>query len=245
MTATTVAPFSRIGNVAPQALGTILITGGSSGLGAATAAAVQAAGGTPLVLDRVEPESDVTYEQVDLADSAAATAAVDAVVKAAGGQLDGVFTAAGIDSCGPLDQVPIDDWERVIRVNLLGTAAVVRAALPYLKRSHGRVVTCASTLGIKAVGDATAYCASKFGVVGFTRALAAETAGEVGVTLLIPGGMHTHFFDDRTEQYKPPPDAKLNAPADVAAAVVFALSQPSGCELRELVVCSSTEGSWP
>ena len=245
MTATTMAPFSRIGNVAPQALGTILITGGSSGLGAATAAAVQAAGGTPLVLDRVEPESDVTYEQVDLADSAAAAAAVDAVVKAAGGQLDGVFTAAGIDSCGPLDQVPIDDWERVIRVNLLGTAAVVRAALPYLKRSHGRVVTCASTLGIKAVGDATAYCASKFGVVGFTRALAAETAGEVGVTLLIPGGMHTHFFDDRTEQYKPPPDAKLNAPADVAAAVVFALSQPAGCELRELVVCSSTEGSWP
>jgi NAD(P)-dependent dehydrogenase (short-subunit alcohol dehydrogenase family) len=245
MTATTVAPFSRIGNVAPQALGTILITGGSSGLGAATAAAVQAAGGTPLVLDRVEPESDVTYEQVDLADSAAAAAAVDAVVKAAGGQLDGVFTAAGIDSCGPLDQVPIDDWERVIRVNLLGTAAVVRAALPYLKRSNGRVVTCASTLGIKAVGDATAYCASKFGVVGFTRALAAETAGEVGVTLLIPGGMHTHFFDDRTEQYKPPPDAKLNAPADVAAAVVFALSQPAGCELRELVVCSSTEGSWP
>ena len=226
MTATTVAPFSRIGNVAPQALGTILITGGSSGLGAATAAAVQAAGGTPLVLDRVEPESDITYEQVDLADSAAAAAAVDAVVKAAGGQLDGVFTAAGIDSCGPLDQVPIADWERVIRVNLLGTAAVVRAALPYLKRSHGRVVTCASTLGIKAVGDATAYCASKFGVVGFTRALAAETAGEVGVTLLIPGGMHTHFFDDRTEQYKPPADAKLNTPEHVADTVVFALSQP-------------------
>jgi NAD(P)-dependent dehydrogenase (short-subunit alcohol dehydrogenase family) len=245
MTATTVAPFSRIGNVAPQALGTILITGGSSGLGAATAAAVQAAGGTPLVLDRVEPESDVTFEQVDLADSTAAAAAVEAVVKAGGGKLDGVFTAAGIDSCGPLDQVPVEDWERVIRVNLLGTAAVVRAALPYLRRSRGRVVTCASTLGIKAVSDATAYCASKFGVVGFTRALAAETGGEVGVTLLIPGGMHTHFFDNRTEQYKPPPDAKLNAPADVAAAVVFALSQPAGCELRELVICSSTESSWP
>lgn len=245
MTATTVAPSSRIGNVAPQTLGTILITGGSSGLGAATAAAVQAAGGTPLVLDRVPPETAVSYEQVDLADSAAAAAAVDAVVKAAGGQLDGVFTAAGIDSCGRLDEVPVEDWERVIRVNLLGTAAVVRAALPYLKRSRGRIVTCASTLGIKAVSDATAYCASKFGVVGFTRALAAETAGEVGVTLLIPGGMHTPFFDNRTEQYKPPPDAKLNAPADVAAAVVFALSQPAGCELRELVICSSTESSWP
>jgi NAD(P)-dependent dehydrogenase (short-subunit alcohol dehydrogenase family) len=245
LTATTQTRFRRSDGVTPTALGTILITGGSSGLGAATAAAVQAAGGTPLVLDRAEPTESVAYQQVDLADSAAAAAAVDAVVKATGGRLDGVFTAAGIDACGPLDQVPADDWERVIRVNLLGTAAVVRAALPYLRRSHGRVVTCASTLGIKAVSDATAYCASKFGVVGFTRALAAETAGEVGVTLLIPGGMHTHFFDNRTEQYKPPADAVLNAPEDVAAAVVFALSQPPGCELRELVICSSTEGSWP
>lgn len=245
MTATTQTRFYRSDGVTPTALGTILITGGSSGLGAATAAAVQAAGGTPLVLDRVEPTESVAYQQVDLADSAAAAAAVDAAVKETGGRLDGVFTAAGIDACGRLDQVPADDWERVIRVNLLGTAAVVRAALPYLRRSHGRVVTCASTLGIKAVSDATAYCASKFGVVGFTRALAAETAGEVGVTLLIPGGMHTHFFDNRTEQYKPPPDAVLNAPEDVAAAVVFALSQPAGCELRELVICSSTEGSWP
>ena len=82
-------------------------------------------------------------------------------------------------------------------------------------------------------------------MVGFTRALAAETAGEVGVTLLIPGGMHTPFFDGRTEQYKPPADAKLNEPADVAATVVFALAQPAGCEMRELVVCYSTESSWP
>lgn len=226
-------------------IGTILVTGGASGLGAATVDAVQAAGGSPLVLDLAAPSDGVPYEQVDLSDSAAAERAVSAIVAANGGRLDGVFTAAGIDSCGPLDQVQVDDWERVIKVNLLGTAAVVRAALPHLKRSQGRVVTCASTLGIKAVGDATAYCASKFGVVGFTRALAAETAGEVGVTLLIPGGMHTPFFDGRTEQYKPPPDAKLNQPADVAAAVVFALSQPAGCEVRELVVCASTEGSWP
>ena len=233
--------------VAPRAtLGTILVTGGASGLGAATVAAIQAAGGMPLVLDRMAPaDDDVAFQQVDLADSAAAEAAVADIVAANGGRLDGVFTAAGIDSCGPLDGVSTDDWERVIMVNLIGTAAVVRAALPHLKRSHGRVVTCSSTLGIKAVGDATAYCASKFGVVGFTRALAAETAGKVGVTLLIPGGMHTHFFDDRTEQYKPPADAKLNAPADVAASVVFALAQPPGCEIRELVVCYSTESSWP
>ena len=226
-------------------LGTVLITGGASGLGAATVAAVRAAGGTPLVLDRMPPGSDVRSLQVDLADSAATEAAVAQIVEDAGGHLDAVFTAAGIDSCGPLDGVPTKDWERVIFVNLLGTASVVRASLPYLRQSSGRVVTVASTLGIKAVGDATAYCASKFGIVGFTRALAAETAGAIGVTLLIPGGMQTPFFDGRDEQYKPGPDAKLNDPRNVASAVVFALQQPAGCELRELVIAASTESSWP
>jgi NADP-dependent 3-hydroxy acid dehydrogenase YdfG len=57
--------------------------------------------------------------------------------------------------------------------------------------------------------------------------------------------MHTPFFDGRDEQYKPPPDAKLNKPEDVAQAVVFALCQPPGCEVREMVVCASTESSWP
>jgi short-subunit dehydrogenase len=112
-------------------------------------------------------------------------------------------------------------------------------------KRQGRVVTVASTLGLRALSDATAYCASKFGVVGFTRALAAELQGQVGVTMLVPGGMHTGFFDGRDEQYKPPPDARLNKPSDVAAAVVFALSQPAGCEVRELVVAPSVEGSWP
>nr|BFE77941.1 hypothetical protein GCM10020093_005420 [Planobispora longispora] len=57
--------------------------------------------------------------------------------------------------------------------------------------------------------------------------------------------MDTHFFDDRDEQYRPGPDARLNRPEDVAATVVFALGQPAGCEIRELLVCSSTETSWP
>ncbi|HYZ66267.1 MAG TPA: SDR family oxidoreductase [Mycobacterium sp.] len=226
-------------------LGNIVITGGSSGLGAATVESVTRHGGTPLVIDRKEPPAEVAFANADLADTEAVDAAVRMLADLVDGQIHGVFTAAGIDSCGKLGDVPAKDWERVIHVNLLGTAAVIRASLPYLKRTGGRIVTCASTLGIKAVSDATAYCASKFGVVGFSRALAAELAGEVGVTTLIPGGMYTPFFDDRDEQYKPPPDAKLNKPEDVAETVVFALSQPAGCEVREMVVCASTESSWP
>lgn len=226
-------------------LGNVLITGGASGLGAATVAAVQEAGGRPLVIDRVTPPTGVTHAVADLADSAAAHAAVLELAERVGGRLDAVFTPAGTDACGRLTDVSTEDWERVVKVNLLGTVAVVRAALPYLERSHGTVVTCASTLGLKAVSDATAYCASKFGVVGFTRALAAETQGRVGVTMLVPGGMRTAFFDDRDERYKPPADAKLNDPRDVAETVVFALRQPPGCQLRELVVCPSVESSWP
>ncbi|MGV9973043.1 SDR family oxidoreductase [Nocardia beijingensis] len=228
-----------------RTLGNVLITGGASGLGAAVTAAVRANGGRPYVIDRVEPETPVDFVRADLADTVAAEQAVHEIIERTGGRINGVFTAAGTDACGPLDVVPTKKWEYVVQVNLFGTAAVIRAALPALRESKGTVVTCASTLGIKAVGHATAYCASKFGVVGFTRALAAETAGSVGVTLLIPGGMHTAFFDDRDEQYKPPPDAKLNQPRDVADAVVFALRQPPGCEVREMVVCASEEGSWP
>jgi NAD(P)-dependent dehydrogenase (short-subunit alcohol dehydrogenase family) len=224
--------------------GTVLITGGASGLGAATARAVAGAGGRPLVIDRVPPPGPWDHELADVADRPAAEQATRVLAGRAGG-LDAVVTAAGVDACGQLGDIPGGDWDRVIAVNLLGTAAVVRAALPFLESRGGRVVTCASTLGFRALSDATAYCASKFGVVGFSRALAAELAGRVGVTMLVPGGMRTAFFDGRDPQYKPPPDAKLNDPADVAAAVLFALRQPAGCELREMVICPSREPSWP
>jgi NAD(P)-dependent dehydrogenase (short-subunit alcohol dehydrogenase family) len=224
-------------------LGTVIVTGGASGLGAAVAAAVRDAGGTPVVFDVNEPADGLAFERVDLSDPRAAEVAVRRV--ADGNGLDAVVTAAGIDACGELGDVDGEAWDRVIAVNLLGTVAVVRAALPYLERSRGRVVTIASTLGLRALPAATAYCASKFGVVGFTRALASETGDRIGVTMLIPGGMRTHFFDGRAEEFKPAPDQDLSQPEDVARNVLFALRQPPGCELRELVVAPATEPSWP
>src|SRR2546421_10232794 len=220
----------------------VLVTGGARGLGAAVVVAVQEAGGTPYGRDR-GPVGGVPHVPVDLADTRAAERATVELANQAGG-FDGVVTAAGIDVPGTLAEVPAADWERVITVDLLAVAAVIRAALPHL-HDGGRIVTVASTLGVKAVSDATAYCAAKFGVVGFTRALAAELAGRYGVTLLVPGGMATKFFDSRDEKYKPGPDAVLNDPANVARAVLFALRQPAGCQVRELVVCADGETSYP
>jgi len=220
----------------------VLVSGGASGLGAAIVSAVASSGGKPYVLD-VSPSS---YDgvQVDVGDTRATEAAVRSIAERADG-LDAVVTAAGVDHPGALEEVPGDRWDKVVAVDLLGTAAVVRAAMPYLLESRGHVVTVASTLGLRALPHATAYCAAKFGVVGFTRALAAETAGRIGVTLLVPGGMRTAFFDGRDEQYKPGADAQLNDPANVAAAVMFALNQPAGCTMREMVVAPDTEPSWP
>jgi NAD(P)-dependent dehydrogenase (short-subunit alcohol dehydrogenase family) len=223
---------------------TILVTGGSSGLGAAVAGALAADGDIPVVLDLVEPPAGHDHELVDLADTRAAEIAVEAAAARHAG-LHGIVTAAGIDACGRLEDVSREAWDRVIAVNLLGTAAVVRAGLPYLRQSRGRIVTVASTLGHRALSDASAYCAAKFGVVGFTRALMAEVGDEVGVTLLSPGGMQTPFFDGRPAQYRPGPDAVLAPPEEVAAAVVFALGRPAGVDVRELMVSVATEPSYP
>ena len=189
-------------DLTPRPVGTVYVTGGASGLGAAVVEAVGAAGGTPVVLDRVEPRSGVPHAVVDLSDAQAAAQAVDALA-AEVGPPDAVVTAAGIDACGSLSEIDTEAWERVLRVNLFGTVAVVRASLPYLQERRGTVVTVSSTLGLRGAADATAYCASKFAIRGFSQALAAELAGRVGVTCLVPGGMRTPFFDGRPAKYRP------------------------------------------
>lgn len=232
------------GSTAP---GRVLISGGGRGLGAAVADAVEAAGGTPIVLDR-DPQAALDAGRVayavDVSDREAVNEVVERAATEAGG-LDAVVTAAGIDRPGALGEVSADDWELVVRVNLLGTASVVRAALPSLIEARGRVVTVASTLALRGAGDATAYCASKFGIIGFTQALAAELQGKVGVTQLIPGGMTTPFFEGRDPKYQPTDFSTLLDPAQVAAAVVFALTRPPGTEVRQLFVANEREGSWP
>ena len=230
---------------ADRPLGNVLITGGASGLGAAVAAAVRDAGGTAIVLDldvsRVEGPDAFAC---DVSDTRATEALVTELGERYGG-LDSVVTAAGVDRPAPLEGLPGEAWEKIVAVNLFGTVAVVRAALPALTSVHGRVVTIASSLALRALGDATAYCASKFGVLGFSRSLAAETKGRIGVTTVFPAGMRTRFFDGRDEQYKPGPDANLIDPREVGDAIVFALRQPQGVEIRELVMTPEDEPSWP
>lgn len=226
-------------------LGTVLVTGGASGLGRAIAQAVEKGGGRPLVVDLAEPTDDFDHVTVDLARTRETERAVAELAERNGG-LDAVVTAAATDVPRDFEELDGDTWDRVVQVNLLGTAAVLRASLPWLRQSdRPRIVTVASTLGLRALPAATAYAASKFGVVGLTRALTLELAGDIGVTMLVPGGMDTAFFDGRPKEFAPAPDQLLNDPAHVADTVVFALRQPGHCEIREMVVTPSVEPSWP
>ena len=240
-------------------MSTILITGAATGIGRLSAIALARVGHTVYATMR-EPEGrnaaraeslrtetaghDLRVIELDVQSQDSANQAVQTVLDEAGG-LDVVVHNAAHLLVGYTEAFTAEDVAHLFDVNVLGAQRVNRAALPHLRERRGRIVTVASTLGRRALPAATAYCASKFGVVGFTRALAAETAGEVGVTLLMPGGMATSFFDGREERFKPPPDAMLNPPEEVAEAVLFALRRPPGVEVRELLVCPSREPSWP
>jgi NAD(P)-dependent dehydrogenase (short-subunit alcohol dehydrogenase family) len=225
-----------------NSVGRVLVTGGSSGLGAAVADAVADAGGQPIVLDLVEPRTDYPFYCADLADSAVTEAMVGFIGESG---LDAVVTCAAIDSCGPLEAVKTEDWERVIAVNLMGTASVIRAAMPALQKSKGRIVTVASTLGRRALPDATAYCASKFGVVGLSRGLNAELNGSPPVTCVMPGGMRTAFFDGRPAKYQPAPDAPLMEARDVADVIVDVLKRRRSALVPEIMITPGGETSWP
>jgi len=221
----------------------VIVTGGASGLGAAICRGLEARGASVVSID-LRRSDEVPTIEADLADTGQAErAALDALERLGG--VDAVVCCAGTDVPGPFTEVDRKTWDRIVTVNLLSTAAVLRAVMPELERRSGRIMTVSSTLGHRAVGDASAYCASKFGVVGLTRALAAEYKGRVGVTLLTPGGMRTGFFDARAEQYRPPADADLASPDEVADAVVWALSRPASLEVKELTVMAPGEGSWP
>lgn len=166
----------------PQALGVVLIAGGAGEVGASVTERVAAAGGTPVVLDLRHPAPGVDAELVDLGRPRTAEAAARRAIERHG-RLDALVTLLGADAPGPLRDVTGEQWDRVLQVTLLGTAAVVRAALPALHATRGRVVTVAA--GREAPAERSASSAAAFGVIGFTRALAQESAGQIGVTCVL------------------------------------------------------------
>jgi NAD(P)-dependent dehydrogenase (short-subunit alcohol dehydrogenase family) len=142
----------------------------------------------------------------------------------------------------------IAQWDRVLGVNLRGPFLVARAVFPLMQnQGGGDIVNVASTAAVRAWGNASAYHASKWGLLGFSRGLGVEgRAHGIRVTTIIPGGMKTHWFDRFPEQGIPLPDQQhLQDPATVADAIAYAVSLPRGSVVQELMITPLTETSWP
>ena len=170
----------------------MIITGAASGIGEATAKALRERGAKVVGLD-LKGEDDLIV--CDVTDQASVDTAVAAAVERLGGGLDALVNCAGIGLPQSATERPGPDALRVLDVNLLGTWRVTAAALPALRAAHGRVVNISSGLAHLAVPFATAYGASKRGVVGYSEQLRAEVGDEVTVTTIYPGYIRTPIHD--------------------------------------------------
>jgi NAD(P)-dependent dehydrogenase (short-subunit alcohol dehydrogenase family) len=215
----------------------ILITGGASGIGKATASLFRQEGAKVAVLDRPGSAPDELFVPVDVADSASVQQAVSAAARALGG-LDGVVNAAGIFSSAGLTDTTPELFSRTLAVNLMGTFLVVQAAAPLLLASGaGTIVNIGSGVGITPTGPgSTAYVASKGGVIAMSKALAMELAPTVRVNVVCPGAVETPmtqgFLRNAAGEVDPALAARyaLRRPAsadEIAAAILFLTSAES------------------
>jgi NAD(P)-dependent dehydrogenase (short-subunit alcohol dehydrogenase family) len=237
----------------------VLITGAGSGLGEATAHAFAHAGCSIACIDINKQSAErVSYDlesqdarsialQCDVSDAPAVFHTVRTVVEQLG-CLDIIVNCAAIDYTLSVDEMTVEQWDRVIGVNLRGPFLFAKAALPIMQRQHsGHIINIASTAATRAWANAAAYHASKWGLVGFSRGLGVQGRSEgIRVTTIIPGGMRTHFFDRFVEQGIPLPDERnLQDPAHVAEVIVFAAQVPQESALQEVIITPLTETSWP
>ncbi|NJL01625.1 MAG: SDR family oxidoreductase [Spirulinaceae cyanobacterium SM2_1_0] len=217
---------------------TLLITGASTGIGAATARQAAAQDFNLVLAARSIEQLSKLVEELgsdkvrafacDVTDYAAQEKLVaDAV--AAFGRLDAVFANAGCGGePGGFSGAPVESWQRIVNTNILGVAYTLRASLAEIKKAKGHVLITGSIAG-RIVLRGSMYAASKWAVSAIGYNLREELRGTgVRVTLIEPGMVDTPFFDD------PKPDALH--PEDVARTVLFALSQPPSVDIGELVV---------
>jgi 3-oxoacyl-[acyl-carrier protein] reductase len=225
-----------------------VITGASRGIGAATANALAGAGFKLGLGSRSGADlglADVVARRCDVREPGQLEALVEATV-ARFGRLDVLVANAGVGSYHSFEETPAEHVEEMIDVNLKGTIYAVRAALPHLLVSgEADIVAVASEAGRRAAPRQAVYCASKFGQVGFIRALDHELR-ERGIrcTSVCPGGVATDFALDDGYGRKAEAIATMMSPQDVAEVVLFVVTRPRNHRILEATLRPMTEASW-
>jgi NAD(P)-dependent dehydrogenase (short-subunit alcohol dehydrogenase family) len=165
-------------------------------------------------------------------------------IQAEFGRLDVLINSAGIDKTISIEEMTIEDWDCIMAVNLRAPFILAKYALPVMRaQGSGYIINICSTAAKRAWPNASAYHASKWGLLGFSHALLTEArTANIKVTALLPGGMRTPFLLDRF------PDLDLNNlqdPKNVAETVHYLLTMPEDTVIPEMLVLPMRETSWP
>ena len=225
-----------------------IVTGGAQGIGAATASLFRSEGALGETWDaagdhpEAENDAGLTCRRVDVSDAAMVEAALDELV-ARLGVPDILVNNAGIIADGFASDLSIEDWERVLAVNLGGTFIPCRALIPHLRERGSGVIT--NTSSISALGNRgqSNYAASKAGIIGLSRTLAQELAGDgVRVNCVAPGVIETAMFDAVPDKVKKKfirriPLGRLGSPEDVARLHLFLASDEASYMTGQTVFC--------
>lgn len=228
----------------------VLVTGAASGIGRSVAERFAAAGDSVHVIDRTLPEPGhriprVAYGQGDVSQASTWTMAVERIA-ASDGRIDVLVNNAGIDHFASLEETTLEDWNRVLAVNLTGAYLGCQAVLAELRRSRGCIVNVASALGLRGGDRVSAYCASKGGLVLLTKALAVELGPSgIRVNCVCPGPIDTPFLHRDAAAFGAESDlsrysdrtvlGRLGQPSEVAEAVYF-LASPAASFLTGAAV---------
>ncbi len=225
-----------------------LVTGASGGIGASVARKLHEAGASVGLVSR--RGDDLGLENAlglacDVRDRAAVEGATEAVVERFG-RLDIALANAGLGSYGPFLELDPEHLEAMIDVNLKGTLYTAAAALPHLVASGaGDFISLASVAGLRGFPGEAVYNASKFGQVGFTRALDHELRERgVRATCICPGGVHTGFAIGTGREEGDPELEEMLTPDEVADVVLFALRQPRRLRFLTTSFRPMSEPSW-
>lgn len=225
-----------------------LVTGASRGIGASIARALDGAGVHLGLASRSGGDlgiADAVAQPCDVRDPASVEAIVAATVERFG-RLDILVVNAGVGAYGPFLDLPMDQLEEMIDINVKGAIYSARAALPHLVRSDAAdLVMIASEAGRRGLPLEAVYCSSKFAQVGLTRALDHELREQgVRCTNVCPGGVATDFAMGRGRTPDMPALTGMMRPEDVAETVMFVLTRPRTFRMLELAQRPVSETSW-
>ncbi|MFP4627643.1 MAG: SDR family NAD(P)-dependent oxidoreductase [Halobacteriales archaeon] len=215
-----------------------IVTGGAMGIGRAIARAFVEEGADVVIADLDEDDGRAAaddigahFERCDVSDYDEVEAVVEATVDRFG-RLDVMVNNAGIGSESSVEDMPLEEWDRVMRVNLDGVMHGTKAAMPHLRESDGNVINMGSIYGLVGGKGAAAYSAAKGGVVNFTQQVAIDYATEgVRVNSICPGFIETPMTadlleDERFYEYlkQQTPMDRPGRPEEVASMAVFLAS---------------------